>query len=125
MQIYVGNLPLNSSDEQLRELFEPYGKVKAATVGRDKKSGESLGYGFVEMPVKSEARAAVEALRAKKLQGNPLRARILKPEDEFHQHALALHRGSQPGVKTPAKSFRGEVSHRASGAIRRSGRRGG
>jgi RNA recognition motif-containing protein len=122
MQIYVGNLPLKTTDEQLRKMFEEHGKVRAATVGVDKKTGDALGYGFVDMPVKSEARKAVDALRGKKAEGKALLVRALKPDDEFHQHALALHGGSMPGGSV--KAFRGNISPRGSGAIRRSGRRG-
>jgi RNA recognition motif-containing protein len=123
MQVYVGNLPLAYSDEQLRALFEPFGTVRVATVGRDKKSGESQGYGFVEMAVKSEARAAIEALRGKELEGKPLRVRALKPGDDLHQHAMAVHRGG-PLAKTPGRPFVGNLGNRAAGAIRRTGKRG-
>ncbi|HXG01046.1 MAG TPA: RNA-binding protein [Bacteroidota bacterium] len=120
MQIYVGNLPTSYSDEQLKEMFAPYGTVRAATIGRNKKTGESEGYGFVDMPVKSEARVAIEALRGKEIEGKPLRVRALKPGDEFHQLAYNLHASSQ---KTP-KGFSPARQPRASGAIRRGGQRG-
>lgn len=124
MQVYAGNLPANYSDEELRALFEPYGTVRSATVGRDKKTGELQGYGFVEMPVKSEARAAIEALRGKKLDGKPLRVRALKPGDDLHQHAVTLQGGSRPGSKVTGKSFYGDVATRANRTMRRSGKRG-
>jgi|DewCreStandDraft_4_1066084.scaffolds.fasta_scaffold271619_1 RNA recognition motif-containing protein len=120
MQIYIGNLPLSLTDEQLREMFAAYGTVRAATVGRNKKTQESEGYGFVDMPVKSEARAAIEALRGKELEGKPLRVRALKPGDEFHQLAHTLHATSQ---KAP-KGFSPARQPRAAGAIRRGGQRG-
>lgn len=122
MQIYVGNLSLKTTDEQLRKMFEAHGKVRAATVGIDKKTGKALGYGFVEMPVKAEARKAIEALRGKKSGTKALLVRALKPDDEFHQHALALHGGPQAGGA--GKGFRGNIVPRGGGAIRRSGRRG-
>lgn len=127
MQIYVGNLPEDLSDGELRAMFEAHGKVRAATIGREKKDGPSQGYGFVDMPVKSEARAAVEALRGKKMKGKELRVRALKPGDDFHRHALDVHATSRPGIQVPKGGgrFRGDVSYRGSGAIRRSGRRGG
>lgn len=125
IQIYAGNLPSEYTDEELRKLFEPYGTVAAATIGRDKKTEKSLGYGFVQMPVKAEARAAIEALRGKKLGKEPMLVRALKPGDEFHQHALATHKGSQPGGKLTGKLFSGNVVTRASSAVRRSGKRGG
>jgi RNA recognition motif-containing protein len=105
-------------------LFEAHGKVRAATIGRDKKTGESQGYGFVEMPVKAEARAAIEGLRGKELEGRPLRVRVIKPGDEFHQHAMDLHGGSRAGQKVVGRPFQGNLGTRAGGAIRRGGRRG-
>lgn len=126
MQIYVGNLPKEFTEADLRALFEPHGTVKAASIGTDKKSGESQGYGFVDMPTKAEARAAVEALRGKQIKGTPLRVRALRPDDEFHHHAISLHASAQPGSAPikPSGRFRGDVLPRAGGVIRRSGRRG-
>jgi RNA recognition motif-containing protein len=127
MHIYVGNLDPEVTDEELRGLFEKHGKVHAATVARDKATGKSQEYGFVEMSVKSEAREAVEALRGKDLKGKPLRVKILKPEDELHQHALNLHGGAVPGPRTANTVIkaRSATPYRGSGAIRRGGRRGG
>ncbi len=119
MNIYVGNLPTDVTDEELRKMFEPFGAVRSAAVGLDKKTGVSEGFGFVEMPVKSEARAAVESLRGKELKGKPLRVRILKPDDPFHN---AFRAGS--GASSSPGKFRGDVAYRGSGAIRRSGQRG-
>jgi RNA recognition motif-containing protein len=123
MQIYIGNLPLGYTDEELRSLFTPYGTVRTATIGLDRKSGEPQGYGFVEMPVKSEGRTAIEALRGKELEGKTLRVRALKPGDDFHRHAVAMQKGAQPGGKI-TKAFQGNVGARSSGAIRRTGQRG-
>jgi RNA recognition motif-containing protein len=127
MQIYVGNLSPEMNDDALRALFEKHGTVRRATIGREKGTGKSEGYGFVEMPVKSEARDAVEALRGQVMEGKPLRVKILKPGDEFHQHALNLHGTSVPGGKTVTQGVkpRTDVPYRGSGAIRRGGRRGG
>ena len=124
MQVYVGNLPVNCTDDELRKLFEPYGKVRIATIGRDRKTEETQGYGFVDMPVKSEARAAIEALRGKEIDGKPLRVRALKPGDDFHQHALSVHGGGGASAKIPGRSFQGNLGNRAAGAIRRGGKRG-
>ena len=123
MQIYIGNLPLDYTDEQLRSLFEPHGTVRRATIGRDNKTAESQGYGFVEMPVKSEGHAAIEALRGKELADKPLLVRAIKPGDDFLQHAAATHGGAQPGLKS-TKPFQGNVGARGAGAIRRGGQRG-
>ena len=124
MQVYVGNLPVNCTDDELRKLFEPYGKVRNAAMGRDRKAEDTQGYGFVEMPVKSEARAAIEALRGKEIEGKPLRVRALKPGDDFHQHALSLQGGGNIGSKITGRPFQGNLGNRAAGAIRRGGKRG-
>lgn len=121
MQIYAGNLPLSMTDDDLRALFAAHGEVRVATIGRDKKTGESQGYGFVEMSVKSEARAAIEALRGVEKEGKPLRVRALKPGDEFHQHAMGLQGG---GNAPSGRGYQGNVGPRAGGAVRRSGKRG-
>jgi RNA recognition motif-containing protein len=114
MQIYIGNLPETFTDAELRALFEPFGKVRAASIGKEK------GYGFIEMAVKSEARTAIEALRGKEVAGKPLRVRALKPGDEFHQHARSLHASGKPG----GVSFNAGRQPRGMGAIRRGGQRG-
>ena len=124
MQIYVGNLPNKYTDEDLRALFAPHGTVRAAAIGRDRKTDEPQGYGFVEMPVKSEARAAIEALRGKTLTDKPMLVRALKPGDDFHDHATAVQGGSRVGAKMTGKPFQGNVGVKAGGAVRRSGKRG-
>jgi RNA recognition motif-containing protein len=119
MQIFVGNLPVTITDDELKAMFEQFGTVATATIGRDKKTGTSEGYGIVEMPVKSEVRAAVDGLRGKDMDGKPLRVRVLKPGDAFHG-ALRPRGDSLKG----SRAFRGDGSYRGSGAIRRGGQRG-
>jgi RNA recognition motif-containing protein len=115
MQIYIGNLPLEYTDAELKSMFEAFGSVKEATIGRNKKTNESEGYGIVVMAVKSEARDAVEGLRGKEIQGKPLRVRILKPGDDFHMQEPG--RSGIPLMKSGG-TFRG------TSAIRRGGQRG-
>ena len=124
MQIFVSNLPNTYSDEELRALFTPHGTVRSANIARDKKSDEPQGYGFVDMPVKSEARAAIEALRGKTLTDKPMLVRALKPGDDFHDHAVALQGGARAGAKMTGKPFQGNVGVKAGGSVRRSGKRG-
>jgi RNA recognition motif-containing protein len=120
MQIFVGNLPTKFTDDELKSLFTEFGSVRAAAIGRDKKTGEPAGYGIVEMPVKSEMRAAVDALRGKKLEGKALLVRPLKPDDPFHGSVIPV---TGQAAKTGG-NFRGDASYRATGAIRRGGQRG-
>ena len=71
MNIYVGNLSFNVSESDLKDLFSQHGAVQTASVIKDKYSGESRGFGFVEMPEKEEALKAISALNGKDF--NPLR----------------------------------------------------
>jgi RNA recognition motif-containing protein len=73
MNIYVGNLSFQMTEEDLRTEFEKFGKVNKASIIKDKLSGRSKGFGFVEMPNLEEAEAAI-----KKLDGTPIKGRNLK-----------------------------------------------
>jgi RNA recognition motif-containing protein len=125
MQIYVGNLAPEMSDEDVRALFSPFGTVASAVVGKDK-DGAPEGYALVVMPVKSEARAAADGLRGKEIGGKPIRVRILKPGDEFHDRVHLMKAQASGGSAGFVKSqrFRGDLNTRGSGSIRRSGKRG-
>ena len=73
MNIYVGNLPYSTTDDELRAAFAPYGAVASARVVFDRETGRSRGFGFVEMANSSEALAAIEGLNKTELQGRQLR----------------------------------------------------
>lgn len=73
MNIYVGNLPYTTTDEDLRAAFAAYGSVTSARVVFDRETGRSRGFGFVEMANSSEALAAIEALNQTDMQGRQLR----------------------------------------------------
>jgi RNA recognition motif-containing protein len=81
MNIYVGNLSFNTDDDALREAFEPYGEVSSASVIKDKFSGRSRGFGFVEMPVAAEGQAAIEALNGADLDGRALKVNEARPRE--------------------------------------------
>ena len=71
MNIYVGNLSLEVTEEELRREFTAFGEIKSVTIMNDKYigSGQPRGYGFVEMVAKSEGEAAITSLKGKKLRG--------------------------------------------------------
>lgn len=73
MNIFVGNLPYTVTDADLRTAFEAHGQVSSASVILDKFTGKSRGFGFVEMPNREEALAAIAALNEKDLKGRALR----------------------------------------------------
>ena len=82
MNIYVGNLSYQVTDEELRATFEAFGEVSSATVIRDKFTGEAKGFGFVEMPKQAEAEAAIKKLNGKELKGRTLTVNLARPRKE-------------------------------------------
>jgi RNA recognition motif-containing protein len=80
MDIYVGNLPYSADDQKLQELFEQHGTVTSARVIVDKFSGESKGFGFVEMPDKAQADAAINATNEQDFMGRNLRVNESQPK---------------------------------------------
>lgn len=79
MNIYVGNLSFDVTSSDLIKSFEAFGKVISARVVRDRYSGESKGFGFVEMPDKDEAQKAIEDLNEKELKGKAMRVSQARP----------------------------------------------
>lgn len=79
MNIYVGNLSPEVTDEDLRQEFEIFGQVESAKVIMDKFSGESRGFGFVEMPSKEEATAAISGLEERELKGRKIKVNEARP----------------------------------------------
>jgi RNA recognition motif-containing protein len=87
MNIYVGNLPYNVTEEDLRAAFEQFGQVASANVIRDQYSKQSKGFGFVEMPVSSEAEAAINGLNGKDLGGRTLKVNEARPRADRNRGA--------------------------------------
>lgn len=79
MDIYVGNLPYNCSDDDLRDMFVIYGEVDSARVVIDRDTGRSRGFGFVEMGNDTEANAAIQALNGADSQGRALTVNQARP----------------------------------------------
>lgn len=82
MNIYVGNLPYDVTQDDLQDLFDEFGQVESAAVITDKYSGSSKGFGFVTMPSKDEANAAIEALNGKDLKGRSINVNEARPRTE-------------------------------------------
>ena len=79
MNIYVGNLSHEVTDDSLREAFEPFGQVESVNIIKDRFSGESRGFGFVEMPSKQEAEKAIEEMNGKDLMGRAVNVNEARP----------------------------------------------
>jgi RNA recognition motif-containing protein len=82
MNIYVGNLSREVTEDELRKAFEPFGQVTSVNVIKDRYSNESRGFGFVEMATKSEAQAAITGLNGTSLGDRTLSVSEARPRAE-------------------------------------------
>lgn len=82
MKIHVGNLPREMTEDDLRREFEAFGKVESVAIVKDRYSGQPRGFAFVEMPTKSEAIAALAALKGKVVQDRTLDISEARPRPE-------------------------------------------
>ena len=82
MKIYVGNLSYEVTEEDLRLALEQFGQVESATIIKDKHSGQSKGFGFVEMASKAEGKSAIDGLNGKELKGRTLNVNEARPRTE-------------------------------------------
>ena len=80
MNIFVGNLAPNVTEDQLVEAFKAFGQVKSAQLMRELFTGASKGFGFVEMPGRAQSLAAINALNGKDFHGQPLRVNEAHPQ---------------------------------------------
>lgn len=115
MNIYVGNLSRETTEDGLKQAFEEFGQVESANIIKDKFSGESRGFGFVQMPAKEEAQAAVEAMNEKELNGNALNVAEARPRPQ----------GGGGGGRRPGGGGPGGYGGRGGGGGDRGGRGGG
>ena len=79
MNVYVGNLSYDLSEEDLKSAFEEYGEVTSAKIISDRYSGRSKGFGFIEMTSDDEAKAAIEGLTGKELAGRAIVVNEARP----------------------------------------------
>jgi RNA recognition motif-containing protein len=82
MNIYVGNLAYSVTQDDLRDVFSPYGEISSVNLITDKFTGDSKGFGFVEMPNNAEADAAIKGLNETPLKGRNLKVNQAKPRGE-------------------------------------------
>ena len=80
--IFVGNLPYNASESELEQAFSAYGAVERVSIIRDRESGQSRGFAFVEMTNSNEAANAINAMNGRELAGRKLNVNEARPRDE-------------------------------------------
>jgi len=101
MRIYVGSLSNEVTEEDLRLAFEPFGQIESVDIIKDKHSGQSKGFGFVEMPAKEEAQSAIEGLNGQELKGKELTVNEARPRPEGRggKGGFGGGRGGQDGSR--------------------------
>jgi RNA recognition motif-containing protein len=81
VNLYIGNLPYRIDEDSLRQMFTPYGTVETAKVIKDRQTGRSKGFGFVEMGSQAEADAAIKALNETAVDGRNMKVNLAKPKE--------------------------------------------
>jgi RNA recognition motif-containing protein len=82
MKIYVGNLSYNVTEDELRDVFAGYGEVSSVTMITDKFTGQSKGFGFVEMPTQADAEKAIKALDGTAVKGRNIKVNQARPKED-------------------------------------------
>jgi cold-inducible RNA-binding protein len=82
MNIYIGNLPFQASEEDIKELFTAFGEVSSVSIIKDKYTGQSRGFGFIEMPNTNEGQAAIQGLNGKEFMERSLVVNPARPREE-------------------------------------------
>ena len=80
-KLYVGNMGYDVNSSELEQLFTPHGTVQSAEVINDRTTGRSKGFGFVEFAEEEAAKAALDAMNEKDIEGRPLKVDIAKPRE--------------------------------------------
>jgi len=124
MKIYVGNLSYEVTEDDLRQALEQFGKVESASIIIDKLSGQSKGFGFVEMISKTEAEAAINGLNGQELKGRELSVNEARPRPDspVGKGSFGNSRGVQGGNR---KSYGGGNSDFGGNRGGQGGNRGG
>jgi cold-inducible RNA-binding protein len=81
VNLYIGNLPYRIDEDSLRQMFTPYGTVESAKVIKDRQTGRSKGFGFIEMGSQAEADAAIKALNETAVDGRNIKVNLAKPKE--------------------------------------------
>ena len=82
MNMYVSNLSFQTTDDHLRKLFEKFGVVTSAKVIMDRETGQSRGFGFVEMESDADSKEAINGLNNKEIEGRPISVSVARPKED-------------------------------------------
>jgi RNA recognition motif-containing protein len=107
MNIYVGNLSHDATEDDLRQAFEAFGEVSSVNIIKDRFTGESRGFGFVEMSTKSEAEAAITGLNGQDVKGRAVNVNEARPRPQGRGPGGGGGRGGRGGFGRGRDSGRG------------------
>jgi len=107
LNIYVGNLSYEVTEEELRDEFAAFGEVASVTIIKDKYSGQSKGFGFVEMPLLSAGQAAINGLNGKSLHNRQIAVSGARPRTDSRGGGGGGGRGSYGGGRGGGRGGRG------------------
>jgi RNA recognition motif-containing protein len=97
MNIYVGNLSQQATEEKIRETFASFGEVSSVTIVKDKYTGQPRGFGFVEMPDQTQAQAAIKSLNGKELFAQSINVSEARPRPDRGRSGGRGGQGGRPG----------------------------
>ncbi len=111
MNIYAGNLSRDVTEDDLRQAFEAFGQVESVNLVKDRFSGEPRGFGFVTMPSRNEAQAAIDGLNSKDLKGRDINVNEARPRTENRRGggrrgSFGSNRGDRQGGSGPSRGGR-------------------
>lgn len=118
MNIYIGNLAPDTTEDEVREAFAPFGDVASVKIIRDGATGESRGFGFVEMPNEEQAKAAITEMNGKELKGNAIHVE----QGRAKAAAPGFGGGRRPGGDRGGPRGGGRPGGRPGGGYRGGGR---
>jgi len=99
MKLYIGNLSRDVTEDDLRGAFQPFGALDSVTIIKDRSNNVSKGFGFVEMPVKAEAEAAIAGLHGKEFMGRSMDVNEARPKPEHSSRGGFGGGGARGGYK--------------------------
>jgi uncharacterized membrane protein YgcG len=115
MKIYVGNLSYEVTEEDLRLALEEFGQIESVTIIKDKYSGQSKGFGFVEMASKAEGQSAIDGLNGKELKGRTLNVNEAHPRTENRGDRGSYGDGGRGGGRGGSRGGGGRGGSRGGG----------
>ena len=106
MNIFVGNMSYQATEEELRSTFAEFGQIQSATIIKDKATGESKGFGFVEMHSNKEAQSAIEGLNNKEFMGRSIMVNEARPREDRRRGSGGYGSGGHGGYRDTKKRRR-------------------